>query len=151
MRVMRYIALLLLIVLPSGLTPTSEASSEPASVVSATAPVYPVIAQAAKASGDVLVDIEIDRDGKVSSAHAVRAHQLLRQVSEQAARRWEFSPSASSNKRKAQLTFSFRIVSETASGLDRRPVFYPPYRFEVKSDHLVIETNYSRARRKTPR
>jgi TonB family protein len=117
--------------------------TEPAVVVSAVAPVYPAIAQAAKASGDIVVTVEINKSGGVTSARANSGHTLLHKVSVEAARRWKFSTS-SEEHRQAQLTFTYRIVPEKTAGLDRTPVFYPPYRIEVRSEHLIVTTNYSR-------
>lgn len=117
---------------------------EPAVVVSAVAPVYPAIAQAAKASGDIVITVEINKSGDVTSARANSGgHTLLHKVSVEAARRWKFSTS-SGEHRQAQLTFTYRIVPEKTAGIDRTPVFYPPYRIEVRSEHLVVTTNYSR-------
>lgn len=142
MKIIKAVPIFLLALLFSGLALSQGASSEPPAVLAAVAPLYPVIAQVAKASGDVLVDVEIDKAGKVTSVHVLNAHELLRAVSDQAARRWEFAPGTASEKRRVQLTFSFRIVSEKAAGLDRSPVFYPPYRVEVKSEHLVSVNSY---------
>jgi TonB family protein len=142
MRITKYVSTLVLAVVLCGLTLVQGAASEPPSVKSAVSPIYPVIAQAAKQSGDVVVDVEIDKAGKVSSARVVTGQDLLRKVSVEAARRWEFLPDQGSETRKARLAFSFQIVSERASALDRSPVFHPPYRVEVKSGNLVTTTNY---------
>lgn len=55
-------------------------------------PTYPAIAQAAKASGRVDVQIVIDEDGNVISASAVSGHPLLRAAAVTAAREAKFSP-----------------------------------------------------------
>ena len=116
-------------------------ASEPAVVVSAVAPVYPAIAQSAHATGDVVVAADINKSGNVASTRVVSGHNLLYKVSVEAARRWKFSPS-SEEHRLAELTFTFRIVPDKTAGMDRTPVFYPPYRVEVRSEHLVTTTNY---------
>jgi TonB family protein len=116
-------------------------ASEPAAVVSAVAPVYPAIAQSAHATGDVVVAADINKSGDVISTRVLSGHNLLRKVSVEAARRWKFSPS-SEEHREAELTFTFRIVPDKTAGIDRTPVFYPPYRVEVRSEHLVTTTNY---------
>jgi TonB family protein len=55
-------------------------------------PAYPPIAKAANASGTVVVQVLIDEDGKVTEAHAVSGHALLRKAAEEAARNARFSP-----------------------------------------------------------
>lgn len=55
-------------------------------------PPYPQIARAAHASGTVVVQVLIDENGNVVSAHAVSGHPLLQAVAVQAARQARFSP-----------------------------------------------------------
>ena len=55
-------------------------------------PSYPPIARAAHASGTVIVQVLIDEDGKVTEAHAISGHPLLRESAENAARNARFAP-----------------------------------------------------------
>ena len=55
-------------------------------------PPYPQTAKAVGAAGAVNVQVTIDESGNVISAKAVSGHVMLRQVSEEAARRAKFSP-----------------------------------------------------------
>jgi protein TonB len=55
-------------------------------------PVYPPIARQAHASGTVVVQVTIDENGAVISAHAVSGHPLLQAVAVAAARGARFSP-----------------------------------------------------------
>ena len=55
-------------------------------------PAYPAIARAAHASGTVVVQVLIDENGSVVSAHAVSGHPLLQAVAVGAARQARFSP-----------------------------------------------------------
>ena len=55
-------------------------------------PPYPQIARAAHAAGTVVVQVLIDENGSVVSAHAVSGHPLLQAVAVQAARQARFSP-----------------------------------------------------------
>src|SRR5829696_3498097 len=55
-------------------------------------PSYPPIARAAHASGTVVVQVLIDENGSVVSAHAVSGHPLLQAVAVGAARQARFSP-----------------------------------------------------------
>jgi len=60
--------------------------------ISLPAPEYPAIAKQAKASGAVAVQVTVDENGAVISAHAVSGHPLLRAASVAAARQAKFSP-----------------------------------------------------------
>jgi protein TonB len=55
-------------------------------------PSYPAIARSAHASGTVVVQVTIDENGSVISAHAVSGHPLLQGVAVAAARGARFSP-----------------------------------------------------------
>jgi protein TonB len=55
-------------------------------------PAYPPIARQAHASGTVTVQVTIDENGNVISAHAVSGHPLLQAVAVAAARGARFSP-----------------------------------------------------------
>jgi protein TonB len=55
-------------------------------------PAYPPIARAAHASGTVVVQVLIDENGAVVSAHAVSGHPLLQGAAVGAARQARFSP-----------------------------------------------------------
>ena len=55
-------------------------------------PAYPPIARAAHAAGTVVVQVLIDENGNVVSAHAISGHPLLQAVAVAAARQARFSP-----------------------------------------------------------
>jgi protein TonB len=55
-------------------------------------PAYPPIARQAHASGTVVVQVTIDENGSVISAHAISGHPLLQPVAVAAARGARFSP-----------------------------------------------------------
>jgi TonB family C-terminal domain len=55
-------------------------------------PSYPPAARAMRASGPVTVQVMIDENGNVISAHAVNGNPLLRESAESAARRSKFAP-----------------------------------------------------------
>jgi protein TonB len=55
-------------------------------------PNYPIIAKQMRAQGPVNVQILIDEDGKVVSAHAVKGNASLLSAAEEAARRARFTP-----------------------------------------------------------
>ncbi len=60
--------------------------------ISLPAPEYPVMARQAKASGAVTVQVTVDENGAVISAHAVSGHPLLQAAAVVAARQARFSP-----------------------------------------------------------
>jgi TonB family protein len=111
-------------------------------VVKAVAPTfYPAIAVAARADGKVVIEVQIDAAGKVTSAHAVEGHALLRKAAEETAARWQFEPDAGAAERRVvSLTFIYHIASKVAKG---EVVFSPPYQVEVTYEpHMVETTNY---------
>jgi TonB family protein len=61
-------------------------------------PVFPPIAKAARASGEVKIEVTIDKAGKVVSARAVSGHPLLRDSALAAARQWKFKPTMVAGK-----------------------------------------------------
>jgi protein TonB len=80
--------------------------------ISKPAPPYPSIAKAAKATGTVVVSVEVDEKGGVTSARAVSGHPLLRAAAEAAARQARFSPTLLSGKPvkvRGTLTYEFKL------------------------------------------
>src|SRR6266566_2534876 len=72
--------------------------------------VYPDVARAARAQGDVDVRIVIDEGGNVVSAEAVSGHPLLRAAAENVARAAKFNPTRLSGepvKVSGLLTYNF--------------------------------------------
>jgi TonB family protein len=63
-----------------------------AKAISLPKPSYPPVARAAKASGTVVVQVTVDENGNVISAHAVSGHPLLQAGAVAAARSAKFSP-----------------------------------------------------------
>jgi TonB family protein len=73
-------------------------------------PIYPSIAKQINASGDVLVAVTIDENGRVIEAKATSGHPVLRSAAEDAARKWVFKPTHLDGKPVKQpgvLTFKF--------------------------------------------
>ncbi|MEW6732542.1 MAG: energy transducer TonB [Acidobacteriota bacterium] len=74
------------------------------------APQYPPLARVAKVSGDAMIGLTIDEEGKVTSAHVISGHPLLQKAALDAAREWYFQPTLLNNtpmKVKGSLTFRF--------------------------------------------
>jgi protein TonB len=57
------------------------------------APVYPALAQSARLSGDVVIEMTIDDEGKVADARVVKSVPLLDQAALDAVNQWEYQPS----------------------------------------------------------
>jgi len=83
---------------PSSAKPTPTPPRAPISggvlngkAISLPKPAYPLIARQAQLSGTVVVQVTLDEDGNVISAHAVSGHPLLQEVSVAAARGAKFS------------------------------------------------------------
>jgi TonB family protein len=110
-------------------------------VISAVAPIYSPSMRAINLEGDFRVDVKIDRSGKVVSSECVKGtHQLVRKVIEEASDRWQFAPDENAEKkRRVQLTFTFRLVPK-ASNFDSTPIFYPPYKIEVRDNRVIIDS-----------
>jgi hypothetical protein len=84
--------------------------------------------------GEVTVEVSIDSNGEVVSAKT-SAHQLLAGAAERAAKQWRFASAKDvSANRAASLIFAFQIMSRCAPVTDLTPIFYPPYKVEVRGE-----------------
>jgi TonB family protein len=92
---------------------------------------------------DVVVEVEIDPAGNVSSAKAVSGHPLLRQAAKMAANRWKFEAAAKSARRTARLQFVFRIAEKKLPPADATPVFMPPYKIEITHNPSIVDDSKS--------
>src|SRR5262245_25273300 len=105
---------------------------EELTVVTTAAPVYPPIARAAKAQGEVIVSVSVNAHGDVISALALEGHELLRKAAESAALKWKFNPLfQKSNTRIGQIAFSFKFDLEEAVEVKDDIIFTPPGRLEL--------------------
>src|SRR5262245_27812580 len=87
-------------------------------VVTRVQPIYPSIAKQINASGEVLVSVIIDENGRVIEAKAIKGHPVLRAAAEEAARKWVFKPTFIDGKPVKQpgtLTFIFTPPPPSAS------------------------------------
>src|SRR5947207_983805 len=71
---MKLAFVLLLLSSVGGMYADHARASQPAEVVSAVAPIFPVIALAAHRSGDVVVVADINKSGDVTSARVLSGH-----------------------------------------------------------------------------
>lgn len=109
------------------------------SVMAAVAPVFPRLPAAVKVSGKVIVEVNINRVGVVTSNNVLSGHPLLRRSAQSAARLWRFTPDPEGNEvRSVRLTFIFSLVYDEIED-ELAAVFSPPYQVEVK--HYVQPHN----------
>lgn len=101
-------------------------------------PPYPAAARAVRAMGEVVVEVKIDKEGKVSSANASSGHPLLRAASVQAAKQSLFESFESDEPREVKLTFVFLQVQNEKDNIKR---YSNLYRVEIISGIEII--NYT--------
>jgi TonB family protein len=115
-------------------TASRSAAVESPAVIAAIVPPYPIIARQAHVGGEVTVETSINSKGEVVSAKA-SGHQLLAGAAERAAKQWRFAPAKDvSVNRAASLIFTFQIMPRCAPVADLTPIFYPPYKVEVRGE-----------------
>jgi protein TonB len=95
---------------PHPITQTVSSVVLVSKVVSLPQPAYPQIAKQARIQGPVNVQILIDENGRVISAHAVNGSAMLTRAAEDAARRARFTPTVLNNqpvKVQGVITYNF--------------------------------------------
>ncbi len=70
---------------------------------------YPPMAAAGRVSGEVIVEIEVDAEGKPSRVRTVTGHPLLRAAAESAARRARFQPPANAANNRVSVRYVFKL------------------------------------------
>jgi TonB family protein len=60
-------------------------------------PVYPAVARAARVEGSVMLEVDVDADGRVSDARVIRSVPLLDQAALDAVKQWEYTPMRKGN------------------------------------------------------
>lgn len=66
---------------------------KPPKIISSTLPDYPSIARNAGVEGAVVIEVVIDKTGKVTGEHAISGPQMLRKSALDAVRGWKYQPS----------------------------------------------------------
>ena len=106
---------------------------EPPRVTSSVKPKFPPIARAARLERTVHVDVEIDAEGRVTTAKAAEeTHPLFREAAEAAAAGWTFERADGSGARNARLTFEFRLEVERADAQEGKETPASPYHVVVR-------------------
>ena len=99
--------------------------------VNASIPAYPPLARAKGICGVVLVDVHVNREGKVIEASAVMGGQYLREAAVKAALGWRFKPleANQADNYSVRLTFIFHEFSYNRP--EKKPDFRSPYQIEI--------------------
>jgi hypothetical protein len=137
--VSKVIILLLIITGSYNLVGQVSSKEKEPELIEAFPPIYPVIARVAHVSQTVVIEAEIDKDGKVQTTKIKQGHPLLNMSSEKAAKKWVYSSSKNTEPRKTTIIFSFLLVSENPDKEDSKAVFIPPNKIEVKGAIPVIQ------------
>src|SRR5207245_7441926 len=104
---------------------------------------YPALAVIANASGDVIIEININAEGEVISTQVIEGHKLLQDASIYAAKRWKFT-SAKDSIRSARIKFNFHIEEKEKPDAEITPIFKPPFEIDLITKRPIIETTHSR-------
>jgi TonB family protein len=107
----------------------TESSREGPTVIAAVAPVFPPMARASRAKGEVVVEVKVNSHGEVEKSKVISGHPLLQKVSEVAAKKWKFA-TAEGQLNNARLVFSFGYA-DSKSDSEYTIVFMPPYKVEM--------------------
>lgn len=104
-------------------------------IIKSVTPVYPSQARAVRAIGEVVVEVKIDKEGKVTSAKVERGHPLLKSISETTAKQFLFESSEKSDERIAKITFIFLPYAEEKQNVKR---FSDLYRIVINAKYPQI-------------
>jgi TonB family protein len=115
-------------------------------VIVTSAPKYPPLARAARISGSVIVDVDVDAVGVVTSVRLVQGHPLLRDASKDAATRFRFQPAENKSVRTARLAFTFRHFDVDQERIIS-PLILSPYQIEIRGGVTVLHKEQSNLRR----
>lgn len=110
----------------------SQTSDHP-TLLSTVTPIIPRRAIFAHVGGDVTLNLMINAEGTVTSAHVVEGHLFLRKATEEAVLRWRFGPGA--DERRLRLVFSYSILHWVGGfpTLATVPVSVQPYDLKLDS------------------
>jgi TonB family protein len=111
------------------------AQTDKPKVIKYFAPKYPPAAQAVRATGTVIVNVKIDKDGKVISAVAENGHPLLRKACENAAKQWFFSADVNNEERDVKISF---LLSLSDKNKKDKVKFRKPYVLELTGARVKI-------------
>ena len=112
-------------------------------VIAAVAPVYLPQAVDANLSGEVIVDVEVNQTGSVTSTNVIDGNPVLGLSALKAAKRWQFASSMDRNhSRSIRIRFIFHIAPKGTSADELTPIFRPSYTIEVYHLPAVVVETY---------
>jgi TonB family protein len=88
-------------------------TDRPVKVIKQVAPVYPDEAQQAGVEGKVVLEVTVEKNGKLSMAKVISGPKLLQQAALDAVKQWRFSNTGNARVT-LQLTMAFTLDSEPA-------------------------------------
>ncbi len=100
-------------------------------------PVYPLIAQAARVQGPLVIEAIIDEAGRVTSATVIKSIPLLDAVAIESVRKWRFDPPRLGGRDvrfATTVTFDFRLFDVAAP----RPPVTQAYESGMPADFAVV-------------
>ena len=105
---------------------------------SAPIPAYPAFARAKRIHGVVLVDVQVDKEGKVVEAVALMGGEYLRDAATKAALGWRFKPlEEASSSYSIRLTFIFHEFGYKPP--QKKPDFRSPYQIEILYPEAAVD------------
>jgi len=119
----------------------TEQSTQPA-VVKAVAPPFIPFIFGKTGSARVVVEVSVDRTGKVDEAHIVEFSLFRDKSFEETAKKWVFAPAGDAKQvRAARLTFVLRIMPKSTQWDELTTIFTTPYQVEVRHEVFDPPTN----------
>jgi TonB family protein len=96
--------------------PTDEDRASNRHPIKIVRPKYPKLAELSHIEGDVVLELHVDSRGKVETVRIVSGNSLLREAAEEAARQWQYPPSAGNRQPTSMVTLvriAFKLKPET--------------------------------------
>lgn len=94
------------------------------------AAVYPRLALIERIAGDVVIRVNVGKDGLPAKVTATSGNKFLYEETLAAVKKWTFQ--ADGREHKIDVTMSFRLVPVTTPPSELAPIFKPPYQFEIR-------------------
>jgi TonB family protein len=77
---------------PSSAEQTSISLLTPLEILKKTPPMYPAIAKSMKLAGEVIMNVTVDGNGKVSKVEVIKGHPILSEAAVYSVKKWEYKP-----------------------------------------------------------
>jgi len=77
-------------------------------------PRYSPAAEAIALKGEFIVEVKINKNGRVFSANVEKVHPILRKLLEEASYKWIFPADEKLNEREEKIIFEYRVINNTS-------------------------------------